>query len=263
MQFCSLASGSNGNSYYIRCGKTVVLVDIGITTKRVETALREIGADPAEVRAVLITHEHSDHVQGVGVWTRRYRVPILASERTLQAIAAMSSTGNIPPELLYPIQAGRRYYAEDVTIEPFAPFHDAVDPLGFSLTDGEKRVTIMTDTGMVSEQMLEFLKRSDLAVLESNYDVRMLMNGPYPPILKKRIHSNVGHLSNVDCGQILKTILQINPELIVYLGHLSQENNTPELAYSTVRDIVAEALPTESVDIRLTHRGARTEVVTL
>ena len=263
MQFCSLASGSNGNCYYIRCGRTGVLVDIGITAKRVEASLREIGADPAGIRAVLITHEHSDHVQGVGVWARRYRVPILASERTLQSLVGMSSTGQIPPELLYPIQAGRRYFAEDVTIEPFAPFHDAADPLGFSLTDGEKRVTIMTDTGMVSEQMLDFLKRSDLAVLESNYDVRMLMTGPYPPPLKKRIHSNVGHLSNIDCGQILKTILQIRPDLIVYLGHLSQENNTPELAYRTVRDIVAEAIPPERVDIRLTHRGARTEVITL
>ncbi|MCR5005585.1 MAG: MBL fold metallo-hydrolase [Clostridiales bacterium] len=263
MQFCSLASGSNGNCYYIRCGRTGVLVDIGITTKRVEMALREIGVDPAGIRAVLITHEHSDHVQGVGVWARRYRIPILASERTLQTLVSMSSTGAIPPELLYPVQAGRRYYAEDLTIEPFAAFHDAADPLGFSLTDGEKRITIMTDTGMVSEDMIRLLKTSDLAVLESNYDVRMLMTGPYPPQLKKRIHSNVGHLSNLDCGQILKSILQINPDLIVYLGHLSQENNTPELAYNTVRSIIAEAIPPESVDLRLTHRGARTEIVTL
>ena len=175
----------------------------------------------------------------------------------------MSSTGSIPPELLYPIRAGRTYHAEDVTIEPFNAFHDAVDPLGYSLTDGEKRVTIMTDTGMVSEEMLKLLRCSDLAVLESNYDIHMLMHGPYPPILKKRIHSNVGHLSNVDCGKILKTILQINPDLIVYLGHLSQENNTPEIAWNTVREIVAEEISPDSVDIRLTHRGARTEVVNL
>ena len=116
---------------------------------------------------------------------------------------------------------------------------------------------------MVTPVMVRHLCESDIAIVESNHDINMLMTGPYPPQLKKRIHSNVGHLSNLDCGQILKSILKVNPDLIVYLGHLSQENNTPELAYDTVRGIIAEAIPPESMDLRLTHRGARTEVVTL
>ena len=263
MQFCSLASGSNGNSYYVSDGKTSVLIDLGITTKQAEQALRQIQADPSSIRAILITHEHSDHVRGIGVWARRYRIPILGSEQTLRAAMRMASTGSIPPELLYPIRAGKRYNLESLTIEPFLPFHDAADPLGYSIVCGDQRITVMTDTGMVSEEMEQLLVRSQLAVIESNYDPQMLSQGPYPPLLKKRIRSNVGHLSNIDCGQLVARVLAQNPSLTVLLGHLSQENNRPELALATVQQFACQVLPVEEQHIELTIRGARTRVYTL
>ena len=258
MRFCSLASGSNGNSYFVEQGNSRVLIDLGISAKQAETALREIGVEPSSIRAVLITHEHSDHTRGTGVWTRRYRIPVMATEATLQAMVRSSALGDIPGELLYPIQPRRRYNMEGLAIETFAPFHDAADPLGYSLTDGTRRITVMTDTGMVSPEMENYLIASDLAVVESNYDVRMLLTGRYPAQLKKRIRSNMGHLSNEDCGQLLARVLSRNPRLKVLLGHLSEENNYPELALETVRNLVDPILPLEKQDIGLAPRGERT-----
>ena len=263
MQFCSLASGSNGNSYYIGEGGSRILLDLGISAKQAETSLRQIDVDPACIQAILVTHEHSDHIRGIGVWARRYRIPVLGSEGTLMAMDRMSSLGKLPPELLYPIRAGKRYNLGALSIEPFSPFHDAADPLGYSVSAGGKKVTVMTDTGMISPQMEERLKCSDLAVLESNYDPQMLMYGPYPPILKKRIRSNVGHLSNIDCGQILSRVFAENPGLFVLLGHLSEENNRPDLALQTVCDLARNTLESADRQITLTVRGARTDVFTV
>ncbi len=263
MQFCSLASGSNGNCYFIGDGRSRILLDLGISAKQAETALKEINIDPGSIRAVLVTHEHSDHIRGIGVWARRYRIPILGSERTLQVMSGMSSLGMIPGEFLYPVRLGKRYNLESLVIEPFAPFHDAVDPLGYSIQAQGKRITVMTDTGMVSAEMEALLNISDLVVLESNYDPQMLEYGPYPPLLKRRIKSNIGHLSNVDCGRVLQRVFQVNPNLTVLLGHLSEENNRPDLALSTVRELAAAGSEEMTQQIRLTVRGGRTEVYTI
>lgn len=258
MRYCSLASGSNGNCHYIEYEQAKVLIDIGVSAKMVEQELRDLGVDPAGIRAVLVTHEHSDHIQSVGVWARRYKVPVMASAGTWAAMR--SSVGAIPGEMQVILQSGRGYRLDDLRIEPFHTFHDAKEPFGYSLEAAGKKLTIMTDTGTVSREMEEHLLRSQLAVVESNHDLDMLMNGRYPWPLKKRVRSNLGHLSNEDCGKLLTRVMASNPELTVLLGHLSEENNEPELALQTVQELVQEVLPIEKQHIALTRRGAATEL---
>ncbi len=258
MRYCSLASGSNGNCHYIEQDRARVLVDLGLTARTVENRLRSLEVDPGGIRAILVTHEHSDHVQGVGVWARRYKIPIMASEGTWSAMA--KSVGNIPGELQVVLKPGKGYRLDDLRIEAFHTYHDARDPFGYSFECGDRKLTIMTDTGTVSSEMEAHLKRSQFAVVESNHDIDMLMNGSYPWPLKKRVRSNLGHLSNQDCGLLLRRVMEVNPEATVLLGHLSDENNEPQLALETVQHLVEPVLPVEKQHIYLTVRGDMTKM---
>ncbi len=259
MRYCSLASGSDGNCHYIEHEQSCVLVDIGISLRTAEQELTELGLNPAGIRAVLVTHEHSDHIQGVGAWARRYKVPVMASAGTWEAM--QTQIGAVPEALRVVLEPGKGYrLAGGLRIEPFPTFHDAREPFGYCLEGGGKTITILTDTGTVSREMEEYLLRSQFAVVESNHDLAMLLNGPYPWPLKKRIRSNLGHLSNEDCGRFLARVMTQHPELRVLLGHLSEENNEPQLALTTVRNLVLEAAPVDERQIGLTRRGAATAI---
>jgi phosphoribosyl 1,2-cyclic phosphodiesterase len=234
MRFCAFASGSSGNCTYAGSDSTHILVDVGMSGKRVEAALETADISGRDLRGILITHEHSDHICGLGVISRKYQIPIYATEKTIEAIKKDKSVGNIDEDLFNVIKADNKFMLGDLTINPMKISHDAADPVGYRISYGNKKVAVCTDLGKYDEYTVEALKGLDAVLLEANHDVKMLQLGPYPYPLKQRILSDRGHLSNELSGQLLSRILHDDMKY-VYLGHLSKENNIPELAYEAVR----------------------------
>lgn len=235
LKFCSLFSGSSGNASYIGIEKTHILVDAGFTGKRVEQALKDIDIDPNMLDGILITHEHSDHIQSVGVLSRKYNVPIYANEGTWEAME--DKIGNIAIRNIRLFENDRDFYIKDINIQPYSIPHDAADPVGFCFFHGCNKISIMTDLGHTNNKIIKTVMDSDLVILEANHDVDMLQGGSYPWPLKKRILGLKGHLSNKDAG--LALVEMIKGKLThVLLAHLSKENNIPHLAYKTVIDIL-------------------------
>lgn len=258
MRFCSLASGSSGNCHYIETAEYRILVDVGLSGRQIEQAMRQKGLDPAGVDAVFVTHEHNDHIRGVGIWARRYRVPVLATAGTWRGMEG--AVGEIPGKLQRELVFGKGYRLGKLRIEAVPLCHDANQPCGYSFEEEGRRIVIVTDTGILTEQAMNKLREADLAVVESNHDLQMLMKGPYPPALKKRIRSNLGHLSNDDCGAIVAELSAYHRNAIYLLGHLSHENNLPELALRTVRQILKEKTGSSGDQIYLTHREEPTDI---
>ncbi len=234
MRFCAFASGSSGNCTYAGSESTHILIDVGISGKRIEESLNGAGLTGRDIRAILITHEHSDHICGLGVISRKYGIPIYATGKTIEAIKRDRSVGNIDSELFNTVSADNKFMIGDLSINPMKISHDAADPVGYRIFYGKKKVAICTDLGKYDEYTVESLKGLDAVLLEANHDVKMLQMGPYPYSLKQRILSERGHLSNEASGQLLSRILHDDMKY-VFLGHLSKENNIPELAYEAVR----------------------------
>jgi len=234
MKLCSIASGSSGNCIYASANNTQILIDVGISGKRTEAGLNEIGTSLKEIDAILVTHEHIDHIAGLGVISRKYGIPIYASGGTLGAIMKTSSVGKIDEGLLFKIAPEHSFCIKDMEIDPIKISHDASDPLAYKLMHQDKKVAVITDLGYYDDYIVESLKGLDAILLEANHDVNMLQVGPYPYYLKKRILGNLGHLSNELAGRLLSEILHDGMKQIL-LGHLSKENNLAELAYETVR----------------------------
>ena len=182
----------------------------------------------------MITHEHSDHIAGLGVLSRRYGIPIYTTEKTADAIQETKSVGKIPEELFHPICAEEAFTIKDLTVNPMRISHDAADPVGYRFSYGSSHAAVCTDLGTYNDYTVECLKGMDVLFLEANHDVNMLQVGSYPYYLKQRILGNRGHLSNENSGRLLSRVLHDNLKKVI-LGHLSQENNLPELAYETVR----------------------------
>lgn len=228
MQIHVLASGSSGNSIFVELGGAKILVDAGISARRIDRSLAGIGVNSGELNAILITHEHTDHIKGLEVFSRKYNIPVYARPKTWGAIGFRDKL---------PAQARRELPAAldigSTRIEPFNISHDAADPVGFCFYHGRQKCTVVTDLGMITNTVLEALSYADAAVLESNHDPDMLKNGPYPYFLKRRISSAVGHLSNLDAARVLERVPRKGP-LHVFLAHLSQQNNHPDLAENTV-----------------------------
>ncbi|MBQ6239863.1 MAG: MBL fold metallo-hydrolase [Firmicutes bacterium] len=240
MRYCSLASGSSGNCHYVEAGGACVLVDIGISLKAAEANMYSVGLDPSKVQAVFVTHEHSDHVKGIGAFVRKYQIPVFATEGTWQGM--QKALGRIALPRCYTIRAGHGYRLANMRIQPFLTYHDANEPVGYQITAEEHKLIILTDTGMVSDEMRMLAQGADIVIAESNHDPEMLMNGPYPAALKHRIRSNLGHLSNVDCGFLLSDVFASNPYCQTLLAHLSEDNNTPEIAWRTVLGVLYDRL---------------------
>lgn len=234
MRMVSIASGSSGNCIYIGSEKTHILVDAGISNKRIEKGLNELGVKGSELNGVLITHEHSDHIKGLGVLARKYGLPIYSAKETLEEISAVKSLGDFPKELFCPICPDVDFMIGDLEIKPFRIDHDAANPVAYRIQHGRKSAAVATDMGHYSQYIIDHLQGLDAVLLESNHDVRMLEAGPYPYYLKRRILGDHGHLSNETAGRLLNCILHDNLKHI-FLGHLSKENNYEELAYETVR----------------------------
>lgn len=231
-RYCPLFSGSSGNCTYVGTANGGVLVDAGVSAKRIETALREREIDPASVRAVLVTHEHRDHVAGLRVLLKRFHYPVYASRGTWQSLLEDGILGE--GDLGAMLEPGECEIA-DMRVKAFHTSHDCAESMGFCFqTPDDRRIAVATDMGMMTEEVREALTGCDLIHLESNHVVRMLECGPYPYPLKRRILSEKGHLSNEDCAQELQGFARKGTSRFV-LAHLSRENNTPELAYLTAR----------------------------
>ncbi len=234
--FCPLFSGSSGNALYIGTERTHILIDAGMPAKALSQALDSIGVSPASLSGILITHEHSDHIRGAGALSRQFDLPVYANEGTWGAMEV--KLGLIAPKNQRIFLTGQDFYIDELGIAPFAIPHDTAEPVGFAVHAHGRKVAIATDLGHIHSTWLNAVAGAEVLLLESNHDLSMLERGPYPRYLKQRIGGRKGHLSNEDCGKALCQLAQSGVRHCV-LGHLSHENNLPELAYATVRDALA------------------------
>lgn len=234
MRMCSIASGSSGNCIYIGTDATHLLVDVGISCKRTLEGLGQLGLSGKDIDGIFITHEHSDHISGLGVICRKFGIPIYATDRTIAAIKKVSNLGVIEDSLFRVVKADEKFILKDITVNPMKISHDAAQPVAYRFQYGNKRMAVATDLGMYDEYTVESLKGMDVLLLEANHDINMLQVGPYPYALKQRILGKKGHLSNELSGRLLSRLLHDKLKT-VFLGHLSKENNLAELAYETVR----------------------------
>ena len=234
MRMMSIASGSSGNSIYVGSDTTHILVDAGISKKRIEEGLHTLDLCGDDIDALLITHEHSDHIGGLGVFLRKYNVPVYATEGTIEAIKASGDTKKVDMSLFHPIRNDERFTIRDIEINAMSISHDAADPVAYRFKNEGVKSAVVTDLGEYNEVIEQSLKGLSAVYIEANHDIRMLETGPYPYQLKKRILGKRGHLSNEACGRLLSDILGEKMQHI-FLSHLSAENNLPELAYESVR----------------------------
>lgn len=248
LKVCTLASGSSGNCTYISDGKTHLMIDAGISARAITNALAGLGVTPGDISAILITHEHTDHIRGLEVLQKKWEIPVYSAEEgTADALRE-----------LYPALSGRiqsfctdeEFSVGDVRIIPFKTPHDTEHSVGYRIEAGGNSAVYATDLGHVPERLMELLEDAQLVVLEANYDDDALARGPYPPMLKRRIAGASGHLSNKDCARCALHAAQCGAKYLV-LGHLSRENNTPRLAYDTVHRCLTDAGLIPGVDVML------------
>ncbi len=265
MNLCSIASGSSGNCIYVGSDTTSLLVDVGISGKRIEEGLQSIDHTTGECDGILITHEHSDHIKGLGVISRKHKIPIYCTRGTMEAMEHMSTLGKMPEGLFRPIEADQTYTIGDLQVQPFAISHDAAEPVGYRINQGNKSAGIATDLGYYDEYIVQKLSGLDVLLLEANHDVNMLQVGSYPYYLKQRVLGNRGHLSNELSGRLLCDILHENLKHVL-LGHLSKENNYSELAYETVKmEVLLSDVPYKPGDFRMevARRDVPSDIITV
>lgn len=234
MNLCSITSGSSGNCIYVGSANTHLMIDAGISGKRIENGLNQIGLKTADMNGILVTHEHSDHIGGLGVVARKYGIPIFATKGTIHAIKKSKAVGNIPESLFREIEADKDFQVEELTVRPFSVSHDAAQPVAYRISREDKCIAVATDLGKYDDYIIDNLRDLDVLLLEANHDINMLQVGSYPYYLKQRILGDRGHLSNELSGRLLEQVISEKLKAVV-LGHLSKENNYEELAYETVR----------------------------
>lgn len=234
MQMCSIASGSSGNCIYVGSETTHLLVDCGISGKRIENGLKECQVEPEALDGILITHEHIDHISGLGVMIRRYGKPIYATSGTIEAIKQAKNLGNLSQACFIPIQAGWEFTIGDINISSIPVWHDAAEPVAYRFDKDGQSIGILTDSGTFDQTIVDQMQGLSALLIEANHDIHMLQAGKYPYYLKRRIMGDQGHLSNESSGRLLNELLSEKMQYVV-LGHLSKENNYPDLAYETVR----------------------------
>lgn len=265
MRLCSIASGSSGNCIYVGSDNAHLLVDAGISGKRITQGLNSLELTGEDIDGILITHEHSDHIQGLGVIARKYHIPIYATGGTVDAMSRMKSLGRMPERIFHEIREDEPFEIKDMTINPFTIPHDAAQPVGYRLECGTQAVGIATDLGKYNDYIIGHLQNLDALLLEANHDIRMLQVGKYPYYLKQRILGDRGHLSNENAGRLLCRLLHDNLKA-VFLGHLSRENNYEELAYETVcSEVTLGDNPYKSRDFRIqvAKRDCISDVITV
>ena len=233
MKFSILSSGSRGNSCYLETGSARILVDAGLSGIEIERRMAAVGVSPQKLDAIFVTHEHTDHIKGVGVLARRYNLPVYANRETLDC--AQKALGKLPSVISF--QTGETLTINNLAIETFTKCHDAADPTGLVFRNNGIKIGLVTDMGRSTRLAEDRLRACNVLILEFNYDPTMLSEGPYPLDLKRRIHGSEGHLSNQQAGELLETLSHDDLEYLV-LAHLSETNNTPDKALSAAKAVL-------------------------
>lgn len=259
--FCSLYSGSSGNSLFVQTENTKILIDAGESAKKITEALSLINVDVNDLDAILITHEHSDHVKSLGTLSKKYNIPIYANSKTWDAMPEQSNKI---------LESNKKYFSPsenfdigDLKIYPFEIPHDAANPCGFNIFYNNKKISIATDIGHMTSSVIHKLEDSCFILLESNYDPNVLKCSNYPYLLKERIAGPNGHLPNIEAGKTVSYLINSGLKNVM-LGHLSKENNFPELAYKTVVDeLIGNKFNENCIKISVANRFAPSQIIDL
>ena len=262
LNFCSLYSGSSGNSLFVETENTKILIDAGMSCKKIEEALHSIEVNPSSINAILVTHEHSDHVKGISTISKKFDIPVFATKETFEAMP--SHTGKLSEKNINFFNPSEKFHIDDLEILPFSIPHDAANPCGFNIIKGKNQISIATDIGHMTKSILRSLEGSEFILLESNYDTEVLKCCSYPFILKSRIASDTGHLSNTIAGKTISYLSKNSNLNTPMLGQLSKESNFPELAYQTVVDeLISNCSDNNSIKVSVANRDCPSKLITL
>ena len=261
LKFCSLYSGSSGNCLYVGTNYTKVLIDCGVSGKKICEGLNSIDASIEEIDAILVTHEHADHIQSLGMISKKYDIPVYANIETWQAMEKQKE--KIDNKNIFYFTNDEDFILNDLTIHPFSTPHDAANPCGFNIHNGKRKLSIATDLGHVDNNLINQLENSSFILLESNYDPEILKASRYPFNLKRRIASEIGHLSNETAGKTISYLMKKDLKEVM-LGHLSKENNFPELAYQTVADeLINSNSDINEISLSVASRNAPSKLINI
>ena len=261
LNFCSLYSGSSGNSSFVETENTKILIDCGVSSKKMEEALDLLHITPSSIDAILVTHEHSDHIQGLGTFSKKFNIPIFANQETIDNMQAQ--TTKITDKNIKKFKVSDKFCIGDLEINPFSIPHDAANPCGFNIYKENKKISIATDIGHMNSKLIKNLEDSVFVLLEANYDPNILRCSHYPFLLKKRISGPTGHLANEESGKTISHLMKSGLQSAM-LGHLSKENNFPELAYKTVVDeLVANSQDKKSINLGIANRNKPSKFIHL
>lgn len=265
LKFISFGSGSSGNCYYLATATDGLMIDIGVGLRTLKKNCKDYGIQLASVKHLLITHDHADHIKSVGSFSYDYHLPVYATKAVHTGIDHnYCITRKVADEMRKYVTVGETFTLGEFTIRPFAVPHDASENVGYEIQVEDVTFVIITDAGSVTDEMKEIVSRADYLVIEANHDEEMVENGPYPAFLKKRILSASGHMSNKVCGQVIAENMTEKLKH-VWLCHLSEENNHPELARKTVEAIMRSygIIPGKDVELDVLKRTLPTGVYEL
>ena len=262
LNFCSLYSGSSGNSLFVETNNTKILVDAGVSSKKIENSLLDINVNPSSIDGILVTHEHIDHVQGLGTFSKKFDIPVFVNRETLDAMPKQRD--KIDVKNIRTFKVSDKFSIGDLDIKPFSIPHDAINPCGFNIYNNKKKISIATDIGNMTSNVLRNLEESLFILLEANYDPEVLRCSSYPFALKSRIAGPTGHLSNEAAGKTISHLLESGLKTAM-LGHLSKENNFPELAYQTVIDelITNDYFKNDSLNLSVASRSEHSKLINI
>lgn len=257
--FCSLYSGSSGNSLLVQTANTKLLIDVGESAKKVSSALSSLEIDPSQIDAILVTHEHSDHIKGLGTFSKKYNIPVYANSKTWDAMPEQSEKIDNKNTKKFTIE--ENFEIGDLVIHPFRIPHDAANPCGFNISYQSKKISIATDIGHMTSNIAHKLEDSLFILLEANYDPEILKCSSYPYLLKQRIAGPNGHLPNSEAGKTISFLMNSGLNQVM-LGHLSKENNFPELAYKTVvEELIESKLDFSKLKIDIADRYSPSKII--